>query len=447
MTARTKDLTTGSPTKLIVRFAIPLMVGNIFQQLYTVVDTAIVGKALGVDALAALGASDWLNWLMLGLNQGLAQGFAILMAQHFGAKRSDELRKTVGASAVLALASSLILLVLGQLLLSPVLGVLRTPDRIRSGAVLYLRIMFAGVPIVMAYNYFASVLRAMGDSKTPLSAMIVASITNIVLDLLFVLGFGWGIAGAAVATLIAQLTSALYCFLQLRKMQQIQLSAGDFRVNRAHALKLYKLGMPMAFQNLIIAVGGLIIQSVVNECGVTFIAGYTATNKLYGILEIAALSCGYAMVTYVGQNWGAGMLQRIRKGVRSAVIISLITSALIGSAMILAGRWVLSAFISGSPDEYAATMEVAYSYLTMMSLFLPSLYVLHVIRSSIQGAGNTMLPMASGIAEFVVRTAAVFLLPPLIGMQGIYYAEVFAWLGADLILIPGYFIVIRRIRS
>lgn len=447
MNARTKDLTTGSPTKLIVRFAIPLMIGNIFQQLYTVVDTAIVGKALGVDALAALGASDWLNWLMLGLNQGLAQGFAILMAQHFGAKRGEELRKTVGASAVLALISSVILLVLGQLLLTPVLGVLHTPDRVRSGAVLYLRIMFGGVPVVMAYNYFASVLRAMGDSKTPLSAMIVASITNIVLDLLFVLGFGWGIAGAAVATLIAQLISALYCFLQLRKMQQIQLSAGDFRVNRTHAWKLYKLGMPMAFQNLIIAVGGLIIQRVVNECGVTFIAGYTATNKLYGILEVAALSCGYAMVTYVGQNWGAGLLQRIRKGVRSAVLISLVTSALIGGAMILAGRWVLSAFISGTQDEYAATMEVAYSYLTMMSLFLPSLYILHVIRSSIQGAGNAILPMSSGIAEFVVRTAAVFFLPPLIGFEGIYYAEVFAWLGADMILIPGYFLVIRRIRS
>ena len=447
MTVRTKDMTTGNPAKLIISFTIPLMIGNIFQQLYTVVDTAIVGKALGVDALAALGAADWLNWLMLGLNQGLAQGFAILMAQQFGARRLTELRKTVGASALLAMLSSVFLLVAGQVFLVPVLNILRTPDRILDDTVLYLRIMFAGVPIVMAYNYLACVLRSMGDGRTPLAAMIVASMTNIVLDILFVLGFGWGIAGAAAATLVAQTVSALYCFRQLRKLQQIRLTASDFRLKRKTVWMLYKLGTPMAFQNLIIAVGGLIIQSVVNECGVTFIAGYTATNKLYGVLEVAALSCGYAMVTYVGQNMGAGKLQRIRKGVRSAILASLATSAVIAGVMILFGKWVLSAFISGSSEEFSATMHVAYSYLTLMSLFLPTLYVLHVFRSSIQGAGNTLLPMASGAAEFAVRTVAVFLLPGLIGLKGIYYAEVFAWVGADLILIPGYFFVIRRIRS
>lgn len=447
MSTRTKDMSTGSPTRLIVSFAIPLMIGNVFQQLYTVVDTAIVGKALGVDALAALGASDWLNWLMLGLNQGLAQGFAILMAQQFGAKRYDDLRKTVGSSAVLALISSLALLLLGQVFLGPILNVLRTPDRIIGGTVLYLRIMFSGVPVVMAYNYLSCVLRALGDGSTPLTAMIIASVTNVVLDLLFVLGFDWGIAGAAIATLIAQLISALHCYRQLRKLRDLQLSVKDLRPSRRLTWKLYKLGTPMAFQNLTIAVGGLIIQSVVNECGVTFIAGFTATNKLYGVLEIAALSFGYAMVTYVGQNLGAGKIRRIRSGVRSAVGISLITSLAIGGTMLLLGRWVLSAFISGTPEEYAATMDVAYEYLKLMSIFLPTLYILHIARSSIQGVGNTILPMASGIAEFVVRTVAVFTLPSLMGQQGIFYAEVFAWVGADLILIPGYFLVIRRIRA
>ena len=447
MRSHTRDMTAGSPARLIISFTIPLMIGNIFQQLYTVVDTAIVGKALGVDALAALGAADWLNWLMLGLNQGLAQGFAILMAQHFGAKRMAELRKTIGCSSLLALVSSVSLLILGQVLLQPILDILNTPSDIIGGTSLYLRIMFAGVPIVMAYNYLSCVLRALGDSRTPLLAMIVASATNVLLDLLFVLGFRWGIAGAAVATLIAQLLSALYCYMQLRKMQQFHFESADFRVSGSRTWTLFKLGMPMAFQNLTIAVGGLIIQSVVNDFGVTFIAGFTATNKLYGILEVAALSCGYAMVTYVGQNLGAGKIHRIRSGVRAANVMSLLTSLVIGGIMILLGKGILSAFISGTQEEYAATMDVAYAYLTTMSIFLPVLYVLHVVRSSIQGLGNTVLPMVSGIAEFVVRLIAAFTLPTLIGLQGIYYAEVLAWVGADLILIPGYFLAIRRNKS
>ena len=350
MAARIKNMTEGRPASLIFSFALPLMVGNVFQQLYTVVDTMVVGKALGVGALAALGAADWLNWMMLGIIQGLTQGFAILMAQEFGAGRYHDLRKSVGNSAVLSLLSAICLLVAGQVLARPVLMFLKTPPEILENALLYLRIMYIGVPIVMAYNLLACILRSLGDGKTPLHAMVVAAVTNIVLDLIFVLIFRWGIAGAAAATLIAQLVSSVFCLYHIGKIELLRFTAEDFRFqDRRLPLRLFMLGLPMAFQNAIISVGGMIVQSVVNGFGVIFIAGFTATNKLYGVLEVAATSYGYSMVTYAGQNLGAGNTKRIRKGVRSAVVIALFTSLIIACLMLLGGRSILGCFISGSP--------------------------------------------------------------------------------------------------
>ena len=249
MTPGTKDMTTGRPLSLLVRFALPLMVGNVFQQLYTVVDTMVVGKALGVGALAALGASDWLNWMMLGMIQGLTQGFAVLMAQAFGAKDRDGLRKTLGNSLVLCVISTGILLLLGQVFLQPVLRLMRTPDSVIGDSALYLRIMFGGIPIVMAYNFLACILRSVGDSKTPLYAMIVACGVNIGLDCLFVLLFGWGIPGAAAATLIAQVCSAGYCLLRLGRIDLIRFEKPHLRLNRQLTGKLLRLGISMAFQN------------------------------------------------------------------------------------------------------------------------------------------------------------------------------------------------------
>lgn len=444
MSTRIRNMTEGRPLWLIVSFALPLMLGNIFQQLYTVVDTMVVGKALGVRALAALGASDWLNWMMLGIIQGFTQGFGIRMAQQFGAAQSEELRHTIGASAVLSCFSAVFLILIGQMALEPVLRLLKTPVDIMQDSVLYLRIMFSGIPIVMAYNLLACVLRSMGDGQTPLQAMVLASFVNIVLDLVFVLVFHWGIAGAAAATLIAQVFSGVYCYLRIRKMSGLSLEKGHFRLHGGMALSLLVLGWPMAFQNAIISVGGMIVQMVVNRVSVLFIAGFTATNKLYGLLEIAATSYGYAMITYTGQNLGAGKIQRIRQGQRAAIGISAVTSVLIAAVMILFGRGILGWFISGTEEEIAQTMEVAYYYLVIMSICLPVLYVLHVTRSTVQGMGNTVLPMTSGIAEFVMRTGAALLLPMLVGEAGIFYAEVLAWAGADLILIPSYFITVRK---
>ena len=445
MSAKIKDMTTGRPLPLIVSFALPLMVGNIFQQLYTVVDTMVVGKALGVDALAALGATDWLYWLLLGMIQGVTQGFGILMAREFGARQFENLRSVVGSSVTLSALSAVLFLIAGQASAKPLLQMLNTPAEIMPWSLLYLRIMFLGIPIVMAYNLFATVLRSLGDGQTPLYTMIVAAMSNIILDLLFVLVFHWGIAGAAIATLIAQAISSIYCLLKIRKIEFMTLHKIHFSLKPAMAGRLLALGSPMAAQNAIIAVGGMIITAVVNGYSVAFIGGFTASNKLYGVLEIAATSYGYAMITYVGQNLGAGKLDRIKTGMGWAITIAVGTSALIAAVMLILGEVIVGAFISGSPSEVAEVTKAGYTYLSIMSICLPILYILHVTRSAVQGMGNTVLPMISGIAEFIMRTGGVLLLPAVLGENGIFIAEVLAWFGADLILVPSYFITFKRI--
>lgn len=447
MAARIQNMTEGKPLKLILAFSLPLMIGNVFQQLYTVVDTMVVGQALGVGALAALGAADWLNWMILGTIQGFTQGFSIKMSHEFGAGDYKRLRKTVANSLLLALVTSVVLLLFSQFFARPILELLQTPDLIIEDSLSYLRIMFAGIPVVMAYNILASILRALGDGKTPLYAMVVAAVINVILDLVFVLGFHWGIMGAAGATVIAQFCSGLFCLFAILRVEVLAFSKEDFRMDSSLCMYLMKLGLPMAFQNAIIAVGGMIVQFVVNGFGVLFIAGFTATNKLYGILEVAATSYGYAMVTYVGQNLGAKKIDRISKGMRSALIVAMVTSAVIAAAMLLFGKAILGCFISGAPEDVTATLGIAYHYLAIMSVFLPILYVLHVTRSALQGMGDTILPMASGIAEFIMRTGSAILLPLLLGEEGIFYAEILAWAGADVILVTSYYFRMKKLRA
>ena len=443
MKTRVKDMTAGRPLPLILSFALPLMAGNVFQQLYTVVDTMVVGKGLGVDALAALGATDWLYWMVLGMIQGITQGFGILMAREFGAKHFENLRSVVGSSAVLSAICALVLLAGFQWCAKPVLLLLNTPAAILPWSLQYFRVMLLGIPIVMGYNLLSCILRSLGDGKTPLYAMIVAAVCNVALDLLFVLVFRWGVVGAAAASLIAQGISGVFCWCKLRRIEFLAMKREHFRLQPGTAFHLLGLGFPMAAQNGIIAIGGMIITAVVNGYSVPFIGGYTAANKLYGVLEIAATSYGYALITYVGQNLGAEKLDRIRIGTRCAVWVSLATSAVIGGVMIVFGRPIVAGFLSGSPAEVAEATGVAYTYLAVMSACLPVLYILPVTRSAVQGMGNTVLPMVSGIAEFVMRTGGVLLLPAMLGENGIFAAEVLAWAGADMILIPSYFIVLR----
>ena len=440
---RVRSMTEGNPIRLILAVALPLMVGNIFQQLYTVVDAQIVGRVEGVSALAALGASDWFYWLWLGIIQGLAQGFAIPMAQEFGAEDYARLRRCVGNAVLLALAMGAAITLLSLLSIGPVLNLLGTPEAIRPLSVRYLAILFSAFTVVMGYNLTAGILRALGDGRSPLYAMVLAAVTNIGLDLLFVAVFHWGVAGAAAATVLAQLCSFLFCLRQLKHIPFIRPAHSDLRPDGATCARLMRLGLPVAAQNIMIAVGGMILQRIVNAMGVVFIAGYTATNKLYGVLEIAATSYGYAMITYAGQNLGAGKTQRIRRGVRAAALIGVATAAVIAGAMFLFGRAITSGFISGTPEETQGAVRIACEYLYTMSACLPILYLLHIYRAALQGMGNTVMPMVSGIAEFVMRTGGAMLLPGLFGYFGIFWAEVLAWVGADIILLPSYFVEMR----
>lgn len=437
-------MTKGNPYKLIFKFALPLMLGNVFQQMYTMVDTMVVGKGVGVDALAAVGGADWLNWMCFGMLGGFAQGFSIPVAQEFGAGHREKLRKTIGNSIILALVCSVIMLVVFQLAALPVLTLLKTPKEILPMALLYVRIFFSGIPIAMIYNVLAAILRAMGDGKTPLYAMVVASVTNIVLDVLFVMVFPFGIAGAAAATLIAQVVSAVYCYVTLRKMKELRLSKEDYTAEKQYIIRLLKLSLPLAFQNVVICVGGMIVQFTVNGFGVLFIAGYTATNKLYGLLEMAAVSFGYAISTYVGQNVGAGEYKRLKSGHVASLVVSLTTSLVITTAMLLLGKTFIGMFLSGTPEEILEAGAVAWRYLLFMSLALPALYLLYAYRSALQGMGNTLIPMLSGILEFFLRTGMVLGLTKLIGSDGIFWAEISAWIGAAVLLGISYYVIMAR---
>lgn len=447
--ARTLNMTTGSPIKLLFAFALPLMFGNIFQQLYTIVDTAIVGRGVGMLALAALGTVDWLNWMMLGIAQGFTQGFCIRMAQKFGARDEEGLKQTLGISILLtgivAVAGTLI----SQLGLPTFLKWMQVPEYLTASATLYSRIIMGGFAAVCFFNLCSSTLRAVGDSKTPLIAMVVAATTNIVLDIVVVFILKWGIAGAAAATVFSQILSGILCAVKIAKTPELQFKKQHLTLNLSMAGDLMGIGIPAAAKNIIIAVGGMIVQTVVNSFdSVSFIAGFTATNKLYGLLEIAALSYGYAVTTYVGQNYGAGLLPRIRSGVRAANTLAMISSVVICAVMLLFGRHITMLFISREDMALALEAgETAFRYLRLMSLSLPILYLLYVFMSALQGMGNTVTPMFSAAFELAIRLT-VSLIVARVGLpSGIFWAEVGAWYGGAATQALGYFLQIRKLRK
>ena len=440
-----RDMTKGSPVRLLLAFAAPLLVANIFQQLYTVVDAVVLGRGVGVRALAAAGSTGSVHFLVFGFITGLTHGYSILISQKFGAGSAAGVRRAVANSAYIAVLSSAVITVLSLVFSRGLMELMQTPADIFEDALLYIRIIFIGIFATVFYNVLASILRALGDSRTPLYAMLIASVLNIVLDLLFVMVFHWGIAGAVIATVIAQLFAALYCLRAVLRIRIIRLKKAYFLPDPVLARRLLGLGLPVAAQNMIIAIGGMVVQSVVNRYGVLFVAGFTATNKLYGILEIAATSFGYAVTTYVGQNLGAGLLGRIRKGMHSATWIALLTSAVITAAVLLLGRFMVALFISGTPEQVALSTDVAVHYLNIMSICLSVLYMLHIYRSALMGLGDTVMPMASGIVEFFMRIGVAMILPVLMGQEGIFYAEVVAWAGAAILLVATYFVRMKKL--
>lgn len=437
----TKDMTKGTPWKLLLGFSLPLMAGNVFQQLYTFIDTMIVGQALGVDALAALGATEWMTFMMFGLITGITQGFGVVIAQRFGASDTKGLYQAVMAALYLTVGGAVLFTALGELLITPVLGLLGTPADIIGLAAEYLRILYAGIPIAFAYNLLAAILRAMGDSRTPLQAMVASSTVNILLDICFVFGLKWGIAGAAAATLTAQLAAVLVCAYKLFAGRGVLIERGQ-KKEEAISYLIYKeelkIAIPLGLQNMITAIGGLAVQSVINSFGVLFIAGFTAANKLYGLLEIAASSYGYAMSTYTGQNMGAGHKQRIRQGLRSAVMIGVITAGIMSAVMVLAGKPILSCFIAGEAKSAGEALQTGYQFLMVLACFFWLLYLLYIVRACLQGMGNSILPMISSMVQLIMRVGCAFLLTRYVGEQGIFYGEVAAWIGADILLLAGY---------
>ena len=441
--AYTRDMTQGSPARLILGFCLPIVAGNLFQQFYSLVDTLVIGRVEGVTALAAVSSAGWLDWLVLSLAIGMAQGFSIQIAQSFGAKDEPELRRAAGQGLLLSVAVVAVIEVLAQCLLRPVLVLMRTPDNTIDLTCLYLRIIFGGLPLVMAYNVFSGYLRAIGDSRTPLIAMTTAAICNILLDILFVATLRWSVVGVASATVIAQGVSCLICLVALLRLPLMRLARGDLRPNRPMIRRLMTLGLPLAFQNLIISVGGLVLQGVVNSFGFLFMAGFNAAMRLTGLIELAGTSIGSAVGTFAGQNLGAGRLDRVRLGLRKSAQMALLMAIAVAACMLLFGRNILSLFVQDEPEIVAQVLTIGYRYLAVMSLGLPMLYMLFVYRSTLQGLGDTVAPMVSGMVELVMRIGTVLILPLLIGEWGVYIAEITAWGGAAVLLAVAYY---RRIR-
>ena len=365
---------------------------------------------------------------------GFTQGFSIRVSNCLGANDERGMEKSIAMSYLSCFFIALIVIICAQIIIEPLLQLLNTPSHTIQGSIMYLRIMSGGALIVIFYNCFSSILRAVGDSRTPLIAMVMAACLNVALDLLFVCVFHQGIAGAAIATLISQLFAASFCYYKLTKELPFKITKESFQIDTHLIKQLIKLGLPLAFQNLIIAIGGIILQSVVNGFGFLFIAGYTATNKVYGILEVVAISFGYAITTFVSQNFGAKKYQRMKSGVFQANILSVFISIVIIISILFLGKKILLLFISTTPKQTQIVLTYAYDYLFTMAVCLPILYILYSYRSALQGLENTLIPMVSGIVELIMRVSIALILPQYIGVYGIYLAEVLAWAAAAIML-------------
>jgi len=447
MSKRTIDMTLGSPARHILSFAFPLVLTNVGQQLYMIVDGAIVGRGVGVKALAAVGATDWCYWLILWTVGGLTQGFSTFVSRSFGEKNYREMNRTIAASAVLCFLIGGVLTILGLAAAKLLLRALHTPDDILPGASVYLMTMISGTLIVMAYNMSASILRALGDGKTPLTAMIIAALLNIGLDCLFVFVFQWGIVGAAAASVSSQLVSFLYCFAAIAKIDCICLDRQAWQLKGSRLKRMLLFGLPIALQFVVITLGGMILQSSINLQGSIFIAGYTATNKLFGLLECFAMSLGLAGSTFIAQNYGAGLFARVKQGVVVSVkIVSVMAVVITGIALLM--RWqILRVFLDVNEAGGWDALEIAVRYLTIMSLCIIMLHILHVFRNTLQAMGIAIWSLISGFAEFAARVLMAKVVTNWIGSDALFISEPAAWLGAMLCVFLPYFYYRKRLLS
>ena len=436
-----KDMTTGSPGKMIFNFTMPIFIGNIFQQFYNMADTVIVGKFVGNAALAAVGACGTLAFLIIGFLQGVTAGFTVVTAQHYGAGNMKAMKKSVASGAVLTLIVSVILTVLSMVSMSKVLHLMNTPSDMYGEAYGYIMVLCGGIIAQALYNYLASVLRALGDSKRPLYFLVIAALLNIVLDLVFIIIFRLGAAGAAYATVIAQGISGILCLFYIGKMvPALHLHKEDWEMNGSLIGWQLKIGLPMAFQYSITAIGTIVVQSCLNILGSTAAAGFAAASKIEQVFSQAYVALGTTMATYCAQNMGAGKYTRIRKGFKNATLMGFAYAIVTGVIIFFGGKYMTVFFVSENLNQIMGYVDI---YLRCVSVSFLPLVIVNLYRNGIQGMGYGLLPMTAGIAELIGRSGAALIASHFGSYMGICLASPAAWVLAGTLLIVMYFKIMK----
>ena len=438
-----RDLTVGSPLKLVVSFTVPLLFGFLFQQLYSFVDTALVGRYLGSEALAAVGSTGSLNFLILGFCMGICSGFSIPVAQAFGAKDEEELRRYVVHCVYLGAVISLVMGALTAIFCPQMLRATNTPEEIIGRAQSYIRPVFAAIPVMMLYNMASGIMRSLGDSKTPVYFLAMASLVNIALDLLFILVFQMGVAGAALATIISQLASGVGCVIMLvKRFPILRMQREDFRFRPIFARRLMGMGVPMGLQFSITAIGSVIMQTAVNGLGTITVAAISAGGKLYSFFSCIFDALATTMATFAGQNIGARKLKRVHQGLKAAGIMGGVYCVLVFAVMVLFGRQLLGLFVKQTDVQ---VIDLAYRYMCVNTACFLLLLGVNIYRLTIQGMGFTRIAMLAGVMEMVARTAVAMILVPIFGFNGACASNPAAWLFADVFLIPCYLRITKKL--
>ncbi len=442
------DMTVGKPTAKIVSFALPLIMGYILQQVYLIVDAAIVGRWIGVGALAAVGASSSIMFLIMGFCNGSCAGFSIPIAQSFGAKDYSKMRAYVANALRVATVIAVVLTVITCIFCNRILRVVNTPEDIFHDASVFLFLQFLTIPFTIAFNLLAGFIRALGNSRQPFYFLIAASLLNVLLDVLLILVIGLGVEGAGIATLLSQLFSALLCVIYIRKHLQVLIPTGSERAYQDKMVgRLLNAGIPMGLQFSITGIGIIMLQSANNALGTVYVAAFTASMRVKYLFTCVFENIGVAMATYCGQNVGAWKLQRIITGVRSAIIIMLVYFVFTMLIIYPFADEMMMAFVDNSSASSTAIVENAAMFMRIANYFYPVLGLLTILRYSIQGMGYSNLSMLSGVMEMIARCGVSLWIVPMFHFLGVCYGDPVAWVSADLFLIPAFIYVYRRLRK
>lgn len=443
----TRDLTTGSPMRLIIGFALPTLFGMLFQQLYNMVDAMIVGKLLGSAALAAVGSTGSVNFFVIGFCMGVCNGFAIPVAQRMGAGEPSKMRRYVANAAWLSVLFAVVLTVATGLLCRQILTVMLTPADIFANAYTYIFVIFMGIPATFLYNLLAGVIRSLGDSKTPVYFLALSSVLNILLDFALILGFQAGVAGAAIATVASQGVSGVAClFYMMKKYPILRMTKEERRLDLHSCGVLCAMGIPMGLQYSITAIGSIVLQSSVNALGSLYVAAVAAGAKVYQLLACPFDAMGATMATYCGQNVGACRLDRLSRGIRSCALLGLGYSVIAFCAMLRFAPQCALLFLDSRELDAALLTQLAARYILIQSAFFFPLSLVNIVRFSIQGMGFSPFAILAGVLEMAARTGVGMLLVPTFGYTAACFASPAAWVCADLFLIPASALCIAKLR-